>query len=141
MLSYDELASLDATRPSVYVDFSGSVPVRRGIHTHFGDHLKYSCSVGGTHWNELGSGKGLPGPTPVLFFAPAQAQKRVADWGAAGMQQRSAQAWQAFMKPVNDAKTPWLQVVHGTGADAVQRTYMALLDGKVPAHEGHLLSL
>ena len=45
----------------------------------------YSCSVGGTHWQALGGGKGLPGPRPVLFFAPAQVKKRVAEWGASGL--------------------------------------------------------
>ena len=25
--------------------------------------------------------RGLPGPRPVLFFAPAQVKKRSADWG------------------------------------------------------------
>ena len=45
------------------------------------DRLAYSCSVGGTHWDALGGGKGLPGPRPVLFFAPAQTKKRVARVG------------------------------------------------------------
>ena len=105
------------------------------------DALKYSCSVGGTHWDELGSGKGLPGPRPILFFAPAQGKKRNADWGAAGFQQRTAAAWLAFMKPVTDAQRPWLRVVRGSGPEAVEQTYVALLDGAVTPMEGHILSL
>jgi hypothetical protein len=87
---WDEVvAYADATRLSpavaaVYVDMSGDAALRRAIHEHWQDRLAYSCSVGGTHWEGLGGGKGLPGPRPVLFFAPAQGKKRVADWGLAG---------------------------------------------------------
>lgn len=141
VLSYDALPSLDATQRTVYVDFSGSAPVRLAVHAHFNEQLAYSCAVGGTHWEQRGSGKGLPGPAPVLFFAPSRSQKRIADWGGAGLQQRTAQAWQAFMKPVTDAQQPWLQVVRGAGQADVLSTYLALLDNKVPASEGHMLSL
>ena len=87
-----------------------------------------------------GSGKGLPGPRPVLFFAPAQSKKRVADWGPAGFQQRIASAWAAFMKPVSDPQSPWLRVVRGEGEAAVAATYAALLAGTVKPAEGHVLS-
>ncbi len=141
VIRYDEVDSLPAEVPSVYVDFSGSTEVRAGVHRHFGDALKYSCSVGGTHWDHLGGGKGLPGPRPVLFFAPAQVKKRSADWGHAGLMQRIAAAWTAFMEPVTRAERPWLTVVRGQGLQDLQRTYLALLDGEVPPQEGHLLSL
>ena len=141
VLSYDAVTTLPAATPTVYVDFSGSVAVRASVHAHWGDKLMYSYSVGGTHWSELGSGKGLPGPRPTLFFAPAQVKKRMVDWGAAGMQQRTAAAWQGFMKPVTDKEHPWLRVVHGHGPEQVTSTYLALLDGKVKPQEGHVLSL
>ncbi|MEO8058735.1 MAG: DUF2855 family protein [Burkholderiales bacterium] len=141
VLTYDAVQSGLAPLPSVYVDFSGSVAVRADVHAHLAEKLAYSCSVGGTHWEELGSGKGLPGPRPVLFFAPAQVKKRVADWGGAGLQQRLAAAWAAFMKPVTDARQPWLQVVRGQGEAAVEACYAALLGGRVKPQEGHILSL
>jgi hypothetical protein len=141
VLNYDAVATLPADAPSVYVDFSGSVAVRASVHAHWADKLMYSCSVGGTHWDALGSGKGLPGPRPTLFFAPAQIKKRHADWGAAGLQQRIAAAWQGFMKPVTDKEHPWLQVVRGGGQAEVTNTYLALLEGKVRPQEGHVLSL
>ena len=141
VLAYDALSTLPAESPTVYVDFSGSVAVRADVHQHFGERLAYSCSVGGTHWASLGSGKGLPGPRPVLFFAPAQVKKRNADWGAAGLQQRMAEAWAAFMQPVTDAANPWLRVVRGEGEAAVAATYAALLAGTVNPAEGHVLSV
>ncbi|KNZ31102.1 MAG: hypothetical protein AD742_17875 [Methylibium sp. NZG] len=140
VLPYDAVATLPASAPTVYVDFSGDAAARAAVHTHFGAQLAYSCSVGGTHWDALGSGKGLPGPRPTLFFAPAQIKKRMADWGPAGLQQRTDDAWQAFMAPVTDAHNPWMRVVRGSGKAAVERVYLALLDGRVNPEEGHLLS-
>ena len=140
VLAYEAVTTLAADVPTAYVDFSGSVPVRANVHQHLGDSLTYSCSVGGTHWDELGSGKGLPGPRPVLFFAPAQVKKRHADWGAAGLQDRMATAWMAFMRPVSDSKQPWLRVVRGAGEAAIAATYAALLAGTIDPSEGHVLS-
>ena len=141
VFSYDAVATLPADVPTVYIDFSGSVGQRASIHGHFGDRLTYSCSVGGTHWDELGSGKGLPGPKPTLFFAPAQMKKRNADWGPAGFQQRLADAWAAFMLPVTAPEAPWLRVVRGAGPAAIESTYAALLDGGINPAEGHMLSV
>lgn len=139
-LVYDEVGSLDAARPSLYVDFSGSATLRHTIHHHFGDTLAYSCSVGGTHWDDLGSGKGLPGPRPTLFFAPTQGKKRVADWGPAGFQQRLAGAWQGFIAAVTDARAPWLRVEHGHGRAAIEQAYAQLLDGRIDPRVGHMLA-
>ncbi|CAN5884473.1 DUF2855 family protein [soil metagenome] len=141
VITYDAVARLPAEVPTVYVDMSGSAPVRAAVHSHFDANLKYSCSVGGTHWDELGGGKGLAGPRPVLFFAPAQIKKRHADWGAEGLQQRIAYAWDAFMEPVTRAQQPWLRVVRGRGAAAVEATYAALIDGTMKPDEGHMLSI
>jgi hypothetical protein len=136
---------MDRATPSVYVDFAGNAALRSSIHEHFGDALRYSCSVGGTHWDELGGGRDLPGPKPTLFFAPAQIAKRSAappaGWGPAELQARIAAAWTAFMKPVNDPAAPWLRVRSAHGPQAVQQACLALLDGQVDPHDGLMLSL
>jgi uncharacterized protein DUF2855 len=141
VVSYADVTTLPAGERAVYVDMSGDAGLRASVHGHWRDELAYSCSVGGTHWQALGGGKGLPGPRPVLFFAPAQIQKRVADWGATGLQQRLDVAWQAFVERVSDAQSPWLQVVSASGREAVQATYSTLLDGRLAASEGRILSL
>ncbi len=144
VLSYDDLAALDRDTTALYVDFSGSAPLRRAIHERFGERLAYSCSVGGTHWSELGgkgAGRDLPGPRPTLFFAPAQASKRIEQWGAAGLQQRLADAWMAFMKPVTSAQPPWLRVVEHRGPQAAEAVYRALLDGTAAPQDGHIVLL
>jgi hypothetical protein len=145
VLGYDDLATMDPTVPTVFVDFAGNATLRRQVHEHFAGTLTYSCSVGGTHWHELGAGGGLPGPRPVLFFAPAQVKKRSAappeGWGAGGLQQRLGDAWQAFMQPVNAAGNPWLHISHARGATAVETAYRSLLDGRTDPREGLMLQL
>lgn len=145
VLAYDALGTLDRAKPSVYVDFAGNAALRRGVHEHFGNALRYSCSVGGTHWDELGAGRGLPGPPPTLFFAPTQIARRSAappaGWGGAELQSRIATAWRAFMRPVNDPAAPWLRVRSARGPQAVREACLALLDGKVNARDGLMLSM
>jgi hypothetical protein len=141
VIHYDDLTTIPPDVPTVYVDMSGSAAVRSDIHHHLGDSLTHSCSVGGTHWTELGGGKGLPGPRPTLFFAPARVAKRMTDWGGGELQKRIAFAWQAFMKPVTDAESPWLTVVRGKGPSDVEQAYRELIDGRANPQQGHVLSL
>ena len=143
--TYDEIETIPNDVPTVYVDMAGNAALRAAIHHHFADSLKYSCAVGGTHWDGMkGEGRGaaqLPGPKPTLFFAPAQIKKRNADWGAQVLQQRIADAWRAFMAPVCDPARGWLHVIEGHGPAAVERVYLDLLDGKTRPDQGHILSL
>ncbi len=142
VVAYDAVATLDAAS-AVYVDMSGSAVVRAGVHTRFADRLKYSCAVGGTHWEDLGGASGLPGPRPTLFFAPAQIQKRNAEWGALELQKRIAAAWSGFMDVVNGGAggAGWLKVVEASGEAAVAQVYRRVLAGSVRPDEGHILSL
>lgn len=145
VLRYDDIDSLAAAVPTVYVDFSGDAPLRREIHGHFDGTLMHSSSIGGTHWQALGSGAGLPGPRPTLFFAPAQIKKRSAPppegWGAEAFNQRLGAAWAAFIAQVSDAREPWLQIVNREGSTAVVDAYLALLQGRADAREGLMLRL
>lgn len=141
VVPYAGVTELTADSPAVYVDMSGNADLRATIHGHWRDQLVYSCSVGGTHWEDLGSGKGLPGPRPVLFFAPAQAKKRAGEWGPAQLQERIAASWAKFLARVADPGRPWLHVVEERGRQAVETTYAALLDGTVAANEGRILSV
>ena len=138
VVTYDEVGSLDARKPTVYVDMSGNSAVRRAVHGHFGSQLKHSCTIGATHWQELGDGdEGLPGPKPEFFFAPAQIQKRSADWGPAELQRRLAEAWAGF----RSFSESWLQVRRGYGREAVERVYEDTLAGRTEPQHGHVLSL
>ena len=141
VLGYEQLDSLAAETPCIYVDFAGSAPLRQRIHSRFGQ-LRYNCSIGGTHVDELaakGGSRDLPGPRPVLFFAPAQVKKRVTDWGAEAFGRKLAQAWQDFTRQVTGAQPPWLSTQRHAGPAAVQAVYQEVLTGKGDPRIGHIL--
>ena len=68
----------------------------------------YRSLIGGTHVAQLGSARNLPGPRPVLFFAPSQIAKRHSDWGAAELQRRLVASWSAFVATVTHPAQPRL---------------------------------
>jgi hypothetical protein len=140
VLTYDQLNRVAADAPCIYVDFAGNAELRRAIHTRF-TALKYSCSIGGTHVQQLGGAKDLPGPRATLFFAPAQIKKRSVEWGAEGLGQRLLQAWAAFTRQVAAPAAPWLQVQQHRGAAAVSAAYANILGGRGDPRLGHMLSL
>jgi hypothetical protein len=135
--TYDALADLDPTVPTVYVDMAGSADILTRVHQHFGDRLVYSCRVGGTHWEGLAGRMDLPGARPKFFFAPDQIQKRHADWGPGGLDQRFAGAWAALTGSVGG----WLKVIESRGPEAVEAAYRDTLEGRVPPQAGLVLSL
>jgi hypothetical protein len=135
VVTYDEIESLPRTK-AVYVDMSGNAEVQSAVHEHYGDDLAYSCAVGMTHHEEMAGGSDLVGPDPVFFFAPVRIKKRGADWGAADLDQRVTDAWHPFV----DWTGGWLEVIHGSGPEALQQAYLEVLDGKVDPAAGHVLS-
>ncbi len=140
VLSYEQLDQVAAHSPCLYIDFAGNAELRQRIHSRFAN-LKYSCSIGGTHVEQLGSAKNLPGPKATLFFAPAQIKKRQADWGGGVLGQRLVQAWKGFVGKVSDPAAPWLEVRQHRGPAAVALTYEVVLAGRGDPQLGHLLSL
>ncbi len=140
VLTYDQIDQVPENTASVYVDFAGNAQLRHDIHSRF-VKLTYSCSIGGTHVEQLGGAKDLPGPRATLFFAPAQIKKRHADWGAEELGKRLQHAWQAFHAQVVNLKSPWLSVQHHRGSQEVQQAYAQVLAGRGDPRIGHILSL
>lgn len=138
VLAYEEVkAGLDPNVPAVYADFSGNGRLRHTIHHHYGDQLKYDSSIGLTDWTNRGSGKGLPGVEPVMFFAPSQAQKRQKEWGGAVFMRNVHLAMMAFM----GFAANHVDVVALAGETAVSDTYHAMLNNEAPPKQGYILSL
>ena len=140
VLAYEELDQVPAGAACVYIDFAGNADLRRRIHARFAN-LKYSCSIGGTHVDQLGGAKDLPGPRATLFFAPAQIKKRQGDWGPVELGKKLVQAWHAFRARTADPAAPWLAVEHHHGTQAVQQAYAQVLAGRGDPRMGHILSL
>jgi hypothetical protein len=134
---YDQAGELPGEK-AVYVDISGDGAVRRAVHTHYGDRLTHSSTVGATHWTQMAAGDGeLQGPDPVFFFAPDRISKRGSDWGAAQLDRNVADAWAPFAQWTST----WLRVQRISGEDDIQRAYLELLDGKVDPSAGIVVSL
>ncbi|MDX6583046.1 MAG: hypothetical protein QOI10_2230 [Solirubrobacterales bacterium] len=136
-VAYDAVASL-ARGPATFVDIAGDGAVRHAVHSHYGDQLAHSMTVGVTHWEELGAGDGdLPGPAPALFFAPDRARKRAEDWGTAGLEAKAAEAWHPFCVWAGG----WLEVIRGHGLGAAESAYLDVLEGRVKPQAAHVVSL
>jgi hypothetical protein len=137
VLAYDELDSLPQGR-AVYVDIAGDADVRSAVHHNYREQLAHSAVVGATHHDRMGGGpNSLPGPGPTFFFAPDRVTKRTADWGRDGLEQRLAEAWRPYVAWT----AGWLEVLHGQGAQALERAYLDLLDGRIDPAKAHVLSL
>jgi NADPH:quinone reductase-like Zn-dependent oxidoreductase len=136
-IPYDQIAAFEQ-QPAAFVDMSGDAAVRQAVHEHFGTELRHSMVVGATHRDAAAAGHAhLPGPRPTFFFAPDRAKKRSADWGAAGLQSRAADAWHPFCDWAGD----WLEVIAGDGFEAVERAWIDVLDNRVPPDEARAISL
>jgi hypothetical protein len=135
--TYDDVTALDPTVPTVFVDIAGNAGVRMAVHTHLGDALVESSVVGITHWDQQAATGPLPGPTPTMFFAPTQIEKRTADWGPGGLQERFAVAWAGLLEVADG----WVDLVSVPGLDAAMSTYDALVAGTAPPDEAYVVEL
>jgi hypothetical protein len=137
VVAYEDLGTLPVGR-AAYVDMAGDALVRAAVHRHYGDALVHDAVVGATHHDRMGaSAEALPGPAPEFFFAPDRVRARAADWGREGLEQRVAEAWAPYVEWTGG----WLDVVHERGPEAVERTYLELLDGRVDPATAHVLAL
>ena len=138
VLAYDDLEALAPDAPAVYVDFAGSGALRKRVHTHL-PALAYSASVGGTHVTQLSSAPDLPGPRPVLFFAPAQVKKRLGEWGPGAFEQRLADAWRAHLARVTAGSAPWVNVVEHAAPTGLAALHAQVLTGRDDPAAGHVM--
>lgn len=137
VVTYDAVTSMDATQPVVMVDMAGSAKVISDLHHHYGDKLKYSCRIGATHHNEMGSSQDLPGAKPVFFFAPTHRETRSAELG---LEAFAKQMWSAF-SGFRQFCDSWMTVERSIGADAVTQTYQSVLAGKANPASGQIVSM
>ena len=100
VLAYDAIGKLPQQR-SVSVDFAGNASVLRAIHETLGENLAYSCLVGATHVDGRAfGGATLPGPAPILFFAPDHAVATIAELGPRGFGEAVGASWKQFVGEV-----------------------------------------
>lgn len=137
IVTYSDVATLDADQDVVMVDMAGSAQVINDLHHHFKDRMQHSCRVGATHFAESGSVEGLPGPKPEFFFAPTHVKSRSAELGTREFMMRLGAAYVEFRQ----ASDRWLRVERNYGAEAVTATYLSVLAGNSDPTTGQIISL
>jgi predicted PhzF superfamily epimerase YddE/YHI9 len=119
--------------PSVAVDFAGNAAVGRAVHTRLADTLAYSCTVGVTHVGARnGSGEPLPGPAPILFFAPDHATATVKELSPQGFAKAVGERWRDFVASTDGFMT----VNHRDGVQAAADAFAETLKGVAPPDVG-----
>ncbi|MEE9432942.1 MAG: DUF2855 family protein [Sphingorhabdus sp.] len=142
VLAYNDVASLAQT-PSVSVDFAGNRALLGDIHTMLGDNLKYSCLVGATHVDARGSGGGtisggggsMPGPAPILFFAPDHAVAAIKELGPQAFGKAVAANWTEFLNSVDGA----LKIDERAGVLAAAEAFVATFKGETDPSMGIII--
>lgn len=124
VVAYADVGSLKPG-PSVAVDFAGNAKVLHAIHSTLGDALKYSSTVGATHVGAAGALDTIPGPQPVLFFAPTEALETIKALGPAGFAKAVGAAWGSFVATAKDFMT----VEHRDGLQPAIEVFQATLTG------------
>jgi hypothetical protein len=136
VVAYPDVASLDATIPTGYVDMSGDGVVLRAVHDHFADNLMVSVGVGATHWDAPRVHERLPGAPPAFFFAPAQIAKRDAEWGAGVLMGKANLANIAFVQALGDG----LRITGHRGVAAIEACYQEMVHNRTAPTEGLIMN-
>ena len=149
VLAYDDLASRAQT-PSVSVDFAGNSALLKSIHAALGDNLKYSCLVGATHVDARGQGGGgstisgggigpsaavMPGPAPILFFAPDHAVAAIKELGPQAFGTAVAANWKKFLNSVDGT----LKIDERAGVAAAAEAFVATFKGETDPSVGIII--
>jgi hypothetical protein len=135
--AYGDIATLDASKPTAFVDMAGSGALIDAVHAHFRENIKESCVVGATHWEAPRHKGTVPGAKPTLFFAPTHIARREKEWGPGTV---LLKAFTASAK-IAASVASQLEVTHTRGAVAVQQQYLAMVNNQVPPSRGLMLSM
>jgi hypothetical protein len=135
---YDDISSLATDRGALLVDMAGDGRLNADIHRLYGERLRYDCRIGMTHHDAAPPpASDLPGPEPVVFFAPAQAKARGSEWGPEVLEQRIGSAFVRFREFADQ----WLDIRRFNGPAAVDRAFGEVWEGRAPPEAGYSLSL
>jgi len=140
VVAYDDVDTL-ANVSSVSVDFAGNSELLRGIHNALGDDLKYSCLVGATHVEARGansaggSGSDVPGPKPILFFAPDHAVATIGELGPKGFGEAVGARWKSFLRAVDGV----VDIHEYKGVEGAASAFVETLAGRMDPKKGVII--
>ncbi len=136
VMAYEQVADLPQV-PSVLVDFAGNAALIHAVHSALDAQLKYSCTVGATH---VGAGFGqqngtLPGPAPVLFFAPDHAVAAIKEAGPKAFGAAIAASWGKFLNEAGGS----VRTDRCSGLAAAQAAFADILSGSADPAVGVII--
>lgn len=135
--AYDDIASIDASIPTVIVDMSGNGKVLSALHRRLGENMRYCANVGITHYDEAGMGPDFIRERSAMFFAPGHIQKRSKEWGAGVFEKRAFVFW----RDAAIQSRSWLKFERALGMKALGAAYRKILKGEVPPDRGLIVEL
>ncbi|ABG42683.1 conserved hypothetical protein [Paraglaciecola sp. T6c] len=137
VVSYNQIGDIDANKPTVIVDMSGSSDILTTLGAHLGDNLTYCINVGLTHWDEFSAESAAESDRSEFFFAPGHIQKRIKDWGPQGFEQRTM----GFLAETAMKCRSWLEVKELNGLGRLAETYGQVCEGNIPPQQGLIIKL
>lgn len=137
VISYDDIETGLADRPSVIVDMSGSGDVLGRLHRKLGENMRYTSNVGLTHYAENRMGADFIRDRSEMFFAPGHIQKRAKDWGPGEFERRAAEFWRDAAIRSRD----WLSISRHYGPDALAQVWDTAIRGVIPPDMARVVSL
>ncbi len=135
--SYDSMAAIDASIPTVIIDMSGNGSVLSALHARLGDNMRYCSNVGVTHYEDNAMGMGFIRERSAMFFAPGHIQKRAKEWGG-GVFDRKAFA---FWKDAAARSMGWLTIERVHGAEAMEPAFHRVRRGDALPDRGLIVEL
>lgn len=136
VLTYDQITRITQV-PSVYVDMAGHSAAKQALHAHLANQLTHSAAVGTSHWDKFQPKVALEGVKPQFFFAPAQIEKRRAEWGPGVIEAKATEGWKRLAQ---DAEG-WLDIREHDRLEAAQQIYGAIAAGQAAPRDGHVIRL
>jgi hypothetical protein len=133
VLAYSDSGSIAMER-SASVDFAGNGKLLFALHDHLRDHLAYSCLVGATHVTARGDGAAaaMPGPKPILFFAPDHISALIKEIGMDAFSAQVAASWQKFLACTDSL----VRVDYVDGLDAAANLWPKMVQGQIAPDTG-----
>lgn len=135
--TYDDIAAIDASKPTVIIDMSGNGKVLSDLHARLGANMLYCSNVGVTHYEENAMGPGFIRERSAMFFAPGHIQKRAKEWGGGVFDKKAF----AFWRDAAVDSRHWLKVDRAKGAAAMEAAFHRVRRGEARPDEGVIVEL
>jgi hypothetical protein len=135
VLDYQEISAV-AQEDCIVIDMAGNKKLLLNLDNQLNGNLKQVITVGKSHWNsEISEGKLKAASS--LFFAPSQAQKRMAEWGAAQFSALLSEQMTGFYQ----SSQRWLKYVFVNTKAEWELIYKHGISGGFNPESGYIINI